>query len=129
MRRLRDSAAKPSRAGLDSTKIRRFGGSGVYDLAISASYIRRVQNRHFPAVDELIADVSTSAANARNWMGMASALLDVAAHTEANPYAMLDVLEGGIVSTVLLLQPEKRRSAAAAVMTLLLNRFRSNGIG
>ena len=60
---------------------------------------------------------------------MASALLDVAAHAEANPYAMLDVLEGGIVSTVLLLHPEKRRSAAAAVMRLLLDRFRSNGIG
>ena len=89
-----------------------------------------MQNRRFPAADELIADVNASAANARNWMGMASALLDVAAHAEANPYAMLDVLEGGIVSTVLLLHPpEKRRSAAAAVMRLLLDQFRSNGIG
>ena len=43
--------------------------------------------------------------------------------------SMLDVLEAGIVSTVLTLPPEKRIAAAAAVMRLLLDQFRFNGIG
>lgn len=59
---------------------------------------------------------------------LAHALIDVAAHTDAKPYGLLDVLEEGIVSTVLVLRPGKRRATAAAVMRLLLDRFRSNGI-
>lgn len=76
-----------------------------------------------------IAAANTSAASTRNWLTLAGALIDVVAHAEANPYAMLDVLEGGIVATVALLPREKQTAAAAAVMQLLLDRFLSNGIG
>lgn len=99
-----------------------------YALATLLRYIRHVQNRRFPAAEELITDVNASASNARNWLNLAHALIDVAAHTDANPYGLLDVLEEGIASAVLVLPPGKRRATAAAVMRLLLDQFRSNGI-
>lgn len=60
----------------------------VYELAIFFDYIRNVQDRRVPAVDELIADANTLAASTRNWLTPAGALIDVVAHAGANSYAI-----------------------------------------
>lgn len=80
-----------------------------------------MQDRRFPAVQALIQGIQRTSADTLDLLALTGAIVDVAIEHEVDPYAMLDVLEEAVVSTIIQLPPEKRMAAAVATMRLMLN--------
>lgn len=87
-----------------------------------------MQDRQFPAIHELIHSIHETT-DPPDWLEFVDAAIDAASDEEADPYGLLEVLQTGIVSTIMLLPPDKRAAAGAGVIQLLLDRLSANGVG
>ena len=88
---------------------------------------RSVANR-FPALDALIRDVETIAADQTDPLAVLILLMQMLIRSEVDPYLLNGALIEGIAATILQRIPvEKRGEASLEAMRLLRDQLRSHG--
>ena len=84
-------------------------------------------DKRFQAVEDLIRQVETKAADERDTLALVVALIKFAVRSEIDPYLLSGVLIEGVASTISSRIPARRRhQVAAEAVRLLLERLKAD---
>ena len=84
-------------------------------------------DKRFQAVEDLIRQVETKAADEPDTLALVVALIKFAVRSEIDPYLLNGVLIEGIASTIRRIPVRRRRQVATETIRVLLERLQAGG--